>query len=102
VVKQQDGGVWPLTAVGQSQITDIRAALMTLSEVDASVHYGIPPKPPGTVPGALVILVVVKGTFEVHGPQGVSTSKSVAYEVFDTRTGQAFRMGTANHNIDLP
>jgi hypothetical protein len=102
MVKQWQGFAHGVQTVGP--ITDLRAALMTLPEVDALVDHGIPPASPGTVPGTLVILVVARGSFQMYPP--FRDSKPIpfvaTYAVFDSRAGHGFRSGASPRDIVLP
>jgi hypothetical protein len=100
VVKRHQSYGMRVHAVGP--VTDIRAALMTLPEVDALLEHGTTPGRSGTVPGGLAILVVIRGSFVVSGPHGSTTPYSIAYEVFGTRTGNVFRSGATSKDIVLP
>ena len=96
-------------------VTDIKAALMTDQEARALIEHGTPPGRPGTTPGALVVLVVIYGTFEIVSPYGRDRRQSttepseptprpsmVAYQIHDSRNGQVYWAGARKGDIVLP
>jgi hypothetical protein len=99
VVKERRSHGRRLRTVGP--ITEIRAALMTLAEVEALVDHGIPPGRPGTVPGGLVVLVLIRGAFEMYPPFPNSTpiSHTFAYQVHNSRTGGVFQSGSGSRDV---
>jgi hypothetical protein len=108
----------PEMAIAQAQqrfvgaITEIKAALMTVPEVSPLLDHGISPGQPGTVPGVLVCLVLIYGTFEtVSGSPGpisptnpppVRMWRGYHYQVCTTTTGGAFWSGGGKRDLVLP
>jgi hypothetical protein len=88
-------------------ITQIQAALMTVPEVGPLLDHGIPPGRPGTVPGVLVCLVLIRGMFGPgmffgkRPPGSDLPGERWMYEVHNTRDGRAFWTGGGRAHWDI-